>query len=75
MLSSFAFCRCDVLTGVHAIFVVSKKRRTRLPSVAVGPVAAPPAAKGYCAASIEPEDEFCTQCWRRQIRIRIEPSR
>jgi hypothetical protein len=53
-------------------FVVFWRRRTRRPTGAVQPVAAPAAVKGYCifcAAPIEPEQEFCMQCGRRQIRI------
>ena len=57
---------------VTVSFILFWRRRARRPSVAVEPVAAPPAAKGYCifcAAPIEPDDEFCMQCGRRQIRI------
>jgi hypothetical protein len=65
-----------IAAAVTISLVLFWRRRTRRPPVAVQPVAAPPAAKAYCifcAAPIEPEQEFCMQCGRRQIRI--EPPR
>lgn len=65
-----------VAVAVTISFVLFWRRRTRRPPGAVEPVAVAPAAKGYCifcAAPIGPEQEFCKQCGRRQIRI--EPPR
>jgi len=72
-----AFGGYAVLVAAVAVVVIISfalfwRRRIRRPPIAVKPVAAPSAAKGYCifcAAPIEPEQEFCMQCGRRQIRI------
>jgi hypothetical protein len=65
------------ITGVVIVsFVLFWRRRTRRRPAALKPVAAPPAARAYCifcAAPIEPEQEFCMRCGKRQIRI--EPPR